>query len=127
MNSAFPGTVISILLPLTIGIGFPLRKLAKASSSIPSGNGAIAEKIILGSPPRTTDLKIFSKLSRFVIMSGSSFMSVPVHACGFFIIYLHPVNSQVALIRNRVLGQNQAECDEAPAVQRPAFYYREFV
>ena len=44
---------------------------------------------------------------------------VPVHACSFIIIDLHPVHSCIASTRNRILCYHHRERYEFPCVLRP--------
>src|SRR5436190_23639234 len=59
------------------------------------------------------------------MVKSAALADLPVHACGAAIEELHAVDAEIANVRLRMLGEHQAERDEASAVLRPELEVRQ--
>ena len=95
-NSAWAGTRTSTVLADVIGVGFPRMTPAKPASSIPSGNGMMAERNKGRiAAERNCHAERFLSAFGFDVVKRSALLDLHVHTSRAFVVNLHPVHAHV--------------------------------
>ena len=99
----------------------PATSEASISSGTFSGSGAMAASISAGGPPRKTVTgRASPRASGHRVVEPAALADLPVHAGGVRAVDLHAVEAEVVPLALRVLGVDQGQGQERPAVLGPA-------
>ena len=82
----------------------------------------MAARISAGGPPtKMTSGRPFAPLLGDVVVEAAAFLDLPVYAEGLGIVALDAIHAEVVMAGIGVLGIDQRQGDEVPAVLRPGF------